>query len=306
MTLTQFFKQLYPKALALSVDHIEVGAGLVVHLSSRRKRGICPYCSQGSERLHSRYERTIRDLPCVTFSVSTKLSVRRFRCVNQACSKHTFAERFEGLVLPYARYTSRLNQWFREVGLKVGAEPGAKLLETLIRVSPDKLLSCVHKLSLSAKECPKRIGIDDFALRKGTSYGTIIVDLAQGEPIELLPSREVDEVVNWLSQHPHIERVARDRSKEYALAVTKGAPQAVQVMDRWHVLKNLREAIEKDIGRRYADIKKVFEEKGLLGRPIPRSKREREAQVIVLKKQQNHYRQVHALHQQGETIVQIG
>ncbi len=240
------------------------------------------------------------------FSVSTKLSVRRFRCVNQACSKQTFAERFEGLVLPYAHYTSRLNQWFRQVGLKVGAEPGAKLLETLIQVSPDKLLSCVHKLSLSEKECPKRSSIDDLALCKGTSYGTIIIDLEQGKPIELLPSREVDEVLNWLSQRPHIELVARDRLKEYALAITKGAPQAVQVMDRWHVLKNLREAIEKDIGRHYADIKEVFEEKGLPGNPIPRSKREREAQTLVLKKQQEQYEQVHALNQQGVTIVQIG
>lgn len=116
MTLKQFFKQFYPNDLALKVDTIEVGAGLVLYLSSRRRRGICPYCSLVSRRLHSRYERTVRDLPCVTFGVIAKLNVRRFRCVNETCSKHTFAERFEGLALPYARYTDRLNGWFWQVG----------------------------------------------------------------------------------------------------------------------------------------------------------------------------------------------
>lgn len=174
-----------------------------------------------------------------------------------------------------------------------------------LSVSPDKLLSSVDKLKLPEKKCPDRIGIDDFALRKGTSYGTIIVDLEQGKLIELLASRDIGVVVDWLLQPPHIKLVARDRSKEYALAISKGAPQAVQVMDRWHVLKNLREATEKDIGRHFTDIKKLFEEKCLLGKPIPRSKREREAQALVLKKQREQYEQVHALHQQGVAIVQI-
>ena len=210
------------------------------------------------------------------------------------------------MTLPYARYTNRLNELFRQVGLKVGAEPGAKLLGTFsLSVSPDKLLTCVHKLNLTDRDCPNRIGIDDFAFRKGFTYGTLVVDLEQGTPVELLPSREVDVVIDWLEQHPHIDLIARDRSKEYALALSKGAPQALQVLDRWHVLKNLREALEKDIGRHYADIKQVFEAKGLLGKPIPRSKREREAQALVLKKQQLQYEQVHALEQQGVTIVQM-
>jgi len=291
MTLKQFFKQLYPKALALNVDDVEVNAGLVLHLSSKRSQGICLYCSQASRRLHSRYERSVRDLSCITLRVGIKLSVKRFRCANPACSKRTFAERFEGLLVPYARYTNRLNELFQQVGLKVGAEPGARLLEAFnLSVSPDKLLRCVHKLKLPKKACPPRIGIDDFAFRKGISYGTIVTDLEQGTPIELLPTRDVEALTDWLCHHPQVELVAREygvmrsnRSKEYALALTKGAPQAVQVMDRWHVLKNLREAIEKDVGRHYADIKKVFEEKGLLGNPIPRSKREREAQALVLK-----------------------
>ena len=306
MTLHQFFERLYPKALSLKVDDVEINSGLVFYLSSRTRRSICPYCRKASRSIHSRYQRSLSDLPCSILGSKLKLTVRRFRCRNKACSKRTFAERFEGMTLPYARYTNRLGELFRQVGLKVGAEPGAKLLESFsLTVSPDKLLSSVHKLNLTDRDCPNRIGIDDFAFRKGFTYGTLVVDLEQGTPVELLPSREVDVVVAWLEQHPQLELIARDRSKEYALAISKGAPQAAQVLDRWHVLKNLREAIEKDIGRHYPDIKQVFEEKGLLGKPIPRSKREREAQALVLKKQQLQYEQVHALEQQGVTIVQM-
>ena len=306
MTLKQFFERQYPKALALKVDNVEVDADLILHLSSGKRHGICPYCAHTSCRLHSRYERSIGDLPCLSFRVSIRLSVRRFRCVNKACPKRTFAERFEGFLVPYARYTDRLSKLFEQVSLSVGAEPGTKLLEAFgLKASPDKLLACVHELPLAERECPRRIGIDDFAFCKGVSYGTIIVDVEQGRPIELLPSREVDLLASWLKRQPQIELVTRDHSKEYALAITKGAPQAVQVMDRWHVLKNLREAIEKEIGRHYDDIQKVFEAKGLLGKPIPRSRRERGAQALLLKKQRDQYEQVHELNRQGVTIVQM-
>jgi transposase len=306
MTLQHFFERLYPKALSLKVDDVEVDSGFVFHLSSRTRRSVCPYCREASRSIHSRYQRSLSDLPCITHGTSIRVTVRRFRCRNVACSKQTFAERFEGLLVPYARYTNRLSKLFRQVGLKVGGEPGAKLLKAFsLTVSPDKLLKCMHDLKLAEQDCPKRIGIDDFAFRKGLTYGTLVVDLEQGKPVELLPSRDVDVVVNWLEQQPHLELVARDRSKEYALAISKGAPQVTQVLDRWHVLKNLREALEKDIGRHYADIKLVFEAKGLLGKPIPRSKREREAQALVLKKRQEQYKQVHALNQQGVTIVQM-
>lgn len=238
--------------------------------------------------------------------MSINLSVRRFRCANKTCVKQTFAERFESLASPYARYTNRLSKGFEAVGLNVGAEPGARLLKSFaLQVSPDKLLSSVHHLPIAEKECPASIGVDDFAFRKGISYGTIIVDLDTGKPIDLLPSRDADVVINWLEQHPQIELVSRDRAREYAFAITKGAPQATQVMDRWHVLKNLREAVEKDIGRRYCEIKTAFEEKGLLGKPIPRSKREWRAQELVIQKQRGQYKQVHALSEQGVTIVQI-
>ena len=306
MTLAQFFQQLYPQTLAMNVDDIRLRSELVLHLSRRKRRNICPYCGQASRNLHSRYERTLADLPCVKRRITIKLAVRRFRCMNKACAERTFAERFTGLALPYARHTERLAAVLKQVGLRVGAEPGAKLLKAFaIEVSADKLLSSVHQLKLSEPRCPQRIGIDDFALCKGTSYGTLVVDLEQGKPLELLPSREVDVVSEWLGQQPQVEQVARDRSRAYAQAITKGAPQAVQVMDRWHVLKNLREALEKDIGRRYADMKQVFEAKGLLGKPIPRSRREREAQVLVLEKQRRQYDQVQALNREGVTIVQM-
>ena len=292
MTLKQFFSQMLPEALALKVDRVRLNSDVILYLTSRRKRGVCPYCAQASRRFHSRYTRDVRDLPCIARSVRLKLSVRRFRCANEACAKRTFAERFEGLLKPYARFTNRLQEVLQQVGLKVGAEPGAKLLAGfLLRVSPDTLLCCVHELPLAEKACPKRVSIDDFAFCRGISYGTIITDLEQGEPVKLLPSRDAGVIESWLAQHPQIELVARDRSKEYALATTRGTPQAVQVMDRWHVLKNLREAVEKEIGERLNSISKVFETRGLLGKPVPRSRRECQAQALALQKRQKQYKQ---------------
>jgi len=141
----------------------------------------------------------------------------------------------------------------------VGGEPGANLLEVFpFSVSPDKLLACVHRLELDTPDCPNIIGIDEFAFRRGVNYGTIVVDLAQGKAVELLASREVQKVGQWLEQHPQIETVTRDRSKEYALAIDQGAPQACQVMDRWHVLKNLREAVERELDGHFSKVKALF------------------------------------------------
>src|SRR6202043_673575 len=90
---------------------------------------------------------------------------------------------------------------------------------------------------------PRFVGIDDWAWRKGHRYGTIIVDLERGDVIDLLPNRDAETVKKWLESHPGVELVSRDRSSTYAQAAADGAPEARQVADRWHLLKNLREAI---------------------------------------------------------------
>src|SRR4051812_30532161 len=120
--------------------------------------------------------------------------------------------------------------------------------------SPDTLLRRVKRLKNEPAGPPRVVGIDDWAWRKGQRYGTIVVDLERSDVIDLLPDRDADTVAVWLKAHPGVEVVSRDRSATYAQAATEGAPQAAQVADRWHLLKNLREAVERVFGRRSAGI----------------------------------------------------
>ena len=107
------------------------------------------------------------------------------------------------------------------------------------------LLRLLRQQPFSETEQPHIIGVDDWAKRRGQTYGTIIVDLERHRVVDLLPNREAKTLTTWLSGQPKIGIVARDRSLEYAKGITDGAPQAVQVADRWHLLKNLSEVVER-------------------------------------------------------------
>jgi DNA-binding NarL/FixJ family response regulator len=127
-----------------------------------------------------------------------------------------------------------------------------------ITTSPDTLLRRVKQLKNEPTEAPRVVGIDDWAWRKGQRYGTIVVDLERGDVIDLLPDRDAATVAAWLKAHPGVEVVSRDRSATYAQAATEGASQAEQVADRWHLLKNLREAVERVLERHSAVIEVVL------------------------------------------------
>lgn len=306
MDSKRLFEQLLPQETQLKVEDVVMGNTVVLHLRSETGAQRCPSCAVASNHIHSRYSRNVQDLPCLRQNVNLNLQVRRFRCLNQRCPRSTFAEHFSSLVEPYARHTLRLGEILERIGLMVGGEPGARLLEAFaLTVSPDKLLACVHRLDVAARPCPSVIGIDDFAFRRGVDYGTLVVDVKRGKPIELLSSREAPEVGQWLKQQPQVETVTRDRAKEYALAIRQGAPQARQVMDRWHVLKNLREALERDLEGKCGEVKEQFRAAGLLSQGARRSSQERAAQSASLTKRQERFTQVRALHQQKISITQI-
>lgn len=146
----------------------------------------------------------------------------------------------------------RLNTALELIGFALGGEAGARLAGKLgITVSPDTLLRRLRQATRKETPAPCIIGVDDFALRRGQRYGTIIVDLERRCPIDLLPDREAETLSKWLKAHPSVEIVSRDRSPAYALGINEGAPQAVQVADRWHLLKNVREALERLLLRQY-------------------------------------------------------
>ncbi len=205
----------------------------------------CPLCLQPSQREHSRYDRIVADLAVTGKCLQLKLEVRRLFCDNDNCKRCTFAERFPTFLNPYARKTRRLAFQQRQIGLALGGEAGARELQTLgMPLSSDTLLRLVKTLPVEKAPPPRVIGIDDWAWRKGLRYGTILVDLERHQVIDLLPDRSVENISAWLQAHPEVEIVSRDRGAEYIEGVSLGAPTAIQVADRWHLMRNLKDTLE--------------------------------------------------------------
>ncbi|BAR63326.1 transposase (plasmid) [Bradyrhizobium diazoefficiens] len=155
-----------------------------------------------------------------------------------------------GTVRPKARRTSRLVERQLSIDLAVGGEPGARLsCKLAMPASGDTLLRMIRAAEFESPEAPRVIGIDDWAWRKGLRYGTIICDLERNRVIDLLPDRNADTVASWLGRHPGIEVIARDRAGIYSEGARRGAPDAAQVADRFHLLQNLGEALRLAVGR---------------------------------------------------------
>jgi transposase len=208
---------------------------------------ICPDCHCASQRVHSRYQRTVSDLPCVGRNTLLHLIVRRFFCDNDMCRRRTFVEQFPNILDPFARRTKRLIATQHQIGLALGGESGARVLETIVMpTSSDTVLRLIrHRCSQESTSTPRVLGVDDWAWCKGQKYGTILVDLERRCVIDLLADRSADTLANWLLAHPGVEIVSRDRAPAYIDGINRGAPGAIQVADRWHLLRNLKEALEQ-------------------------------------------------------------
>ncbi len=215
----------------------------VVRTERRGAQG--PSCKQHSDAPHSTVRRPA-DLPSAGRAVQLELHVRRFSCRNARCERRTFSERLPRLLAPNARRTRRLARAQCMVGMTAGAEAGARLLKPLaMPTSPDTLLRLMHHTPLPAQTPPQVVGVDDWASRKGRAYGSILVDLKEHRVVDLQSDRSAPTLASWLRRHPGVEVIARDRSSEYARAATEGAPQARQVADRWHLLLNGRQMVER-------------------------------------------------------------
>ncbi len=219
---------------------------VTVDVHTTATSAVCPGCSSDACRVHSRYQRTLADLPLAHIPVYLHLHVQRFFCDHGLCPRKTFSEPLPGLALPRARRTTRLLVEQRHLGLEVGGEPGARLARRQgMAVSADTLLRLARREPATPASTPRHLGIDDFALRKGQVYGTILVDLEAHRPVDLIPERSADVVEEWLKAHPGVEVITRDRSGEYAEGASRGAPNALQVADRFHLLQNVREMLQR-------------------------------------------------------------
>jgi transposase len=175
-----------------------------------------------------------------------EIHARRLYCRHVKCPQRIFCERIPTLVAPYARRTIRLNETLRLIGLAVGGEAGSRLATALgMSVSPDTIIKMIRQMQLPTPPAPRVIGVDDWAKHKGQNYGAILVDLERRSTIDLLPDREASSLATWLKQNPGVEFISRDRAGAYADGARQGAPSAVQIADRWHLNKNMTEAVER-------------------------------------------------------------
>lgn len=229
-------------------------------VESTASAATCPSCNEQSAEVHSTYMRYPVDLAWSEKAVVLHLKVKRFFCRNANCPKRTFAERFSELVSPYARRTKRVAEKQQRVGVNICARVAEKLLICeQIGISDTTINRILRDLPEPEAHPVRVLGVDDWAKRKGQRYGTILVDLERGQIIDLLNDRTAESLTKWLKKHPGIEIVSRDRSQTYADAINAVSPEVVQVADRWHLLKNLSDAVFKALQQEYSAIKKQLD-----------------------------------------------
>lgn len=229
----------------LVVDQVRVLYDCVtICVRSTTPSAVCPLYSQPATRIHSRYRRTVADLPSERRQLVLSLIVRKFFCQSRECPRRIFAERFPDLVRPWARMTLRFCTELEAIGFATSGESGARLATLLgLPSSPATILRRLKAVSEAVSKNVTKVGIDDWAFRRGLKYGTILVDLETHRVIDLLLDRTVATATAWFKAHPEIQVISRDRGADDATAAIQGAPQAIQVADRWHIVHNLSEAL---------------------------------------------------------------
>jgi transposase len=303
----------------LELTDLEMGNGqLVLHITATSNGSLCPLCAQPATRMHSRYSRVIKDLPCAGQQVQLILHVRKFFCDTAHCVRKIFVERLPQLVAPWAQMTTRLCQTIQAIGLATCGRLGARLASRLgIATSWMTIVRRVMALPTQPAEQIQCLGIDDFSFLRGRTFGTVLVNLDTHQVVDLLPDRQAETATTWMQAHSEITHISRDRGSEYVSAASRGAPQAIQVADRFHVAKNLSEAVQELLARVLTELKAasqgtevapVVQAEGQLAveewRPTPGA---HVKQTISTRRAEREarYQQVESLDKQGLTTREI-
>lgn len=285
---------------------------IIVHLHAISASALCPWCGTPGSRVHSRYVRTIADVAFGGRCLVLKLQVRKWICREASCPQHIFAERFPELVQRYARMTDRLVKALQALGVTTNGVDAARIASSLgMPTTAKTIIRRVLQLPLPSEGKVVKVGIDEWAWKKGRRYGTILVDLEKRRVVQLLAERSVETSTAWLRTHPEIELVSRDRGKIFREAATDGAPQANQIVDRFHLQKNFAEALEKFFRKQERALKKATQ--GSTGKTRP-AKKTAVPEKVAQERQMRHrqqvklYKRIWKLYRQGcrkEQIAQL-
>ncbi len=229
----------------ISFSNIEFKPPFIhLYASFTGKRAQCPVCQKYSHSVHDRYQRNLTDLPVFQYNTVIILTIRKFKCQNEHCQRKVFTERHND-INHYGRRTERVNNVLSDIAIEMTSGAGHKLSESLrMKVCRSTLTRLVHKLSPPKAKALKVVGVDDWAFRKGVNYGTVLVDMETSTPIDLLPTREGEDLKAWLKKYPNIEIITRDRACSYSSAINEVCPKTIQVADRFHLLMNLSDALD--------------------------------------------------------------
>jgi transposase len=311
---------IFPELSDGMVEQVQIANEITVTLQAVSPTAPCPCCGTVAKRVHSRYTRHLHDLPSGERAVHLLVEVRRFFCPKATCRRKIFAERLPFLALPHAQRTLRLQQSLRILGFALGGQADARVSKQLhLSASRDTILRLLRHSPLPAPEPPRVVGVDEWAWKRRLRYGTLLCDLERRIPLEVLPDRAVERVAAWFKKYPSIEVISRDRSPEFAAAASQGAPQAAQVADRWHLGKNLAEALVAVLARCRAEQGRATRAKRQKEAPLPRpfqergasrSRREEQARLARAAEREQRYEQVLTFHRQGlltsDIAMQVG
>lgn len=309
------FEMLLPHLSAVTVEKAEISGGCVwLQARARADRASCPRCGGSSGKVHSTYQRRLADAAIGGRRVRIRLRTRRFFCGNPECPARTFAEQVSGLTSRRSRRTPPLARTLASVALALAGRAGARLAGALdLTAGRSSMLRLIIAQPDPESGTVTILGVDDFAFRRGRDYGTILVNVETGKPVDVLRDRETDTLAGWLKEHPGTTVICRDRAGAYADGARQGAPDAVQVADRWHIWHNLCEHTEKAAARHRSCLEEPLPEPGadeeqdtpdLQQAAIAAAAKRAEESALAVRTRER-YEQVQALKARGKGIKPI-